>query len=120
MRRAKRIVALATAVADIGGVWPLERVTAVLSDLAEATLSLAMAFTTNPFVVALNMPLMLWNAVPIARRMRAAKAARSAAGGSRWAGIAEHRPPISSSKSRSLVYSTYSSRIPVKPAWCIA
>jgi [glutamine synthetase] adenylyltransferase / [glutamine synthetase]-adenylyl-L-tyrosine phosphorylase len=43
MRRAKRVVALATAVADIGGIWPLERVTAVLSDLAEATLSLAMA-----------------------------------------------------------------------------
>jgi glutamate-ammonia-ligase adenylyltransferase len=43
MRRAKRIVALATAVADIGDIWPLERVTATLSDLAEATLSLAMA-----------------------------------------------------------------------------
>ncbi len=43
MRRAKRIVALATAIADIGGIWPLERVTATLSDLAEATLSLAMA-----------------------------------------------------------------------------
>ena len=28
MRRAKRIVALATAIADIGGIWPLERVTA--------------------------------------------------------------------------------------------
>jgi [glutamine synthetase] adenylyltransferase / [glutamine synthetase]-adenylyl-L-tyrosine phosphorylase len=43
MRRAKRIVALATAIADIAGIWPLERVTAVLSDLAEATLSLALA-----------------------------------------------------------------------------
>src|SRR4029077_6090013 len=43
MRRAKRIVALATAIADIGGIWPLERVTAALSDLAEDTLSLAMA-----------------------------------------------------------------------------
>ena len=43
MRRAKRIVALATAIADIGNIWPLERVTATLSDLAEATLSLAMA-----------------------------------------------------------------------------
>jgi heavy metal translocating P-type ATPase len=38
------------------------------SPLALPTLSLAMAFTTNPFVFALNMPLMLWNAVPIARR----------------------------------------------------
>src|SRR5215472_2850193 len=43
MRRAKRIVALVTAIADIGGIWPLERVTAALSDLAVATLSLAMA-----------------------------------------------------------------------------
>jgi [glutamine synthetase] adenylyltransferase / [glutamine synthetase]-adenylyl-L-tyrosine phosphorylase len=43
MRRTKRIVALATAIADIGGIWPLERVTAALSDLAEATLSLALA-----------------------------------------------------------------------------
>ncbi len=43
MRRAKRIVALATGIADIGDIWPLERVTAALSDLAEATLSLAMA-----------------------------------------------------------------------------
>ena len=50
MRRAKRIVALVTAIADIGGIWPLERITAALSDLAEATLSLAMApsFRTSP------------------------------------------------------------------------
>ena len=43
LRRAKRIVALATAIADIGNIWPLERVTTTLSDLAEAALSLAMA-----------------------------------------------------------------------------
>jgi glutamate-ammonia-ligase adenylyltransferase len=43
LRRAKRVVALATAIADIGGIWPLERVTAALSDLAEVTLGLAMA-----------------------------------------------------------------------------
>ena len=43
MRRAKRIIALVTAIADIGNTWSLERVTAVLSDLAEATLSLATA-----------------------------------------------------------------------------
>jgi glutamate-ammonia-ligase adenylyltransferase len=47
MRRTKRIVALATAIADIGGIWPLERVTAALSDLAEGTLSLAMATRAN-------------------------------------------------------------------------
>ncbi len=42
-RRAKRIIALTTGVADIGNIWPLERVTAAMSDLAEAALSLAMA-----------------------------------------------------------------------------
>ena len=36
--------------------------------LALPTLSLLMAFSANPVVVALNMPLMLWNALPIARR----------------------------------------------------
>ncbi len=41
MRRTKRVVALVAAVADIGGIWPLERVTAALSDLAEAALDLA-------------------------------------------------------------------------------
>jgi glutamate-ammonia-ligase adenylyltransferase len=43
LRRAKRIIALTTALADIGGIWPLERVTTTLSDLAEATLSHALA-----------------------------------------------------------------------------
>ncbi len=41
LRQAKRRVALTTAVADIGGLWKLERVSAVLSDLAEAALQLA-------------------------------------------------------------------------------
>jgi cation transport ATPase len=36
--------------------------------LALPTLSLAMAFSTNPVLVALNMPLMLYNAIPIAKR----------------------------------------------------
>jgi [glutamine synthetase] adenylyltransferase / [glutamine synthetase]-adenylyl-L-tyrosine phosphorylase len=43
LRRVKRVIALTAAVADIGGIWPLERITATLSDLAEATLTLAMA-----------------------------------------------------------------------------
>ncbi len=43
LRRAKRIVALIVAVADIGGVWPLERVTASLSDFAGTALTLAVA-----------------------------------------------------------------------------
>ena len=43
LRRVKRIVALAVAVADIGGLWRLEKVTEALSALAEATLSLSVA-----------------------------------------------------------------------------
>ncbi|MGA3402420.1 MAG: bifunctional [glutamate--ammonia ligase]-adenylyl-L-tyrosine phosphorylase/[glutamate--ammonia-ligase] adenylyltransferase [Acetobacteraceae bacterium] len=43
LRRAKRVVALATAVADLGDIWRLEQVTAALSDLAEAALTLAAA-----------------------------------------------------------------------------
>ena len=38
------------------------------SPLALPTLSLMMAFSSNPVLVTLNMPLMLWNAIPIARR----------------------------------------------------
>ena len=43
LREAKRRIALAVAVADIGGLWRLERVTATLSDLAETALALAAA-----------------------------------------------------------------------------
>ena len=43
LRRAKRQVALATAVADIGGVWTLEQVTGTLSALAEAALEASLA-----------------------------------------------------------------------------
>jgi len=43
MRLAKRHVALATAIADIGGAWCLEQVTGALSDLAEGALRLATA-----------------------------------------------------------------------------
>ena len=43
LRQAKRIVALAVAVADIGGAWRLEKITEALSALAEATLSLSVA-----------------------------------------------------------------------------
>ncbi len=41
LRVAKRVVALAVALADIGGAWGLDRVTGALSDLAEATLRAA-------------------------------------------------------------------------------
>jgi glutamate-ammonia-ligase adenylyltransferase len=43
LRQAKRQIALATAVADIGGAWSLEQVTGALSDLAECALRAATA-----------------------------------------------------------------------------
>ena len=43
LRQAKRRVALAVALADLGGSWSLEQVTAALSDLAEAALGLSCA-----------------------------------------------------------------------------
>ncbi len=42
LRRAKRRVALQTALADLGGVWPLEQVTRALSDLADRATDLAL------------------------------------------------------------------------------
>jgi heavy metal translocating P-type ATPase len=36
--------------------------------LALPTVSLLLAFSANPVVIAINLPLMLWNAMPIARR----------------------------------------------------
>ena len=44
LRQAKRRVALATALADIGGVWPLQRVTETLAALAEAAVDASVAF----------------------------------------------------------------------------
>src|ERR1700743_3784500 len=38
------------------------------SPLGLPTLSLLMAFSANPIVMAANVPLMLWNAIPIAKR----------------------------------------------------
>jgi glutamate-ammonia-ligase adenylyltransferase len=43
LREAKRIVAMAIALADIGGIWPLARVVEALSDLAEAALGRTVA-----------------------------------------------------------------------------
>jgi glutamate-ammonia-ligase adenylyltransferase len=43
LRQSKRAVALAAAVADIGGIWTLEQVTGALSTLAEAALSASVA-----------------------------------------------------------------------------
>ena len=43
LRKAKRIIALTVAVADIGGIWRLDKVTGALSALAEAALSLSVA-----------------------------------------------------------------------------
>ena len=43
VREAKRRAALIIALADIGGIWPLARVTGALSDLAERCLELCVA-----------------------------------------------------------------------------
>ena len=43
LRHAKRLVALATALGDIGGIWTLEQVTDALSSLAETTLRASVA-----------------------------------------------------------------------------
>ncbi len=43
LRRAKRRLGLACAIADIGGMWPLDRVTGALSTLAEVALDAAVA-----------------------------------------------------------------------------
>lgn len=43
LRQAKSRIALITALADIGGIWPLEAVTAILSDLAEAACRVALS-----------------------------------------------------------------------------
>ncbi len=43
LRRAKRVAALVVALADLGTIWSLARVTEALSDLAQATLTLAVA-----------------------------------------------------------------------------
>jgi glutamate-ammonia-ligase adenylyltransferase len=43
LRAAKRDIALAVALADLGGIWHLEAVTAALSDLAERALALSVA-----------------------------------------------------------------------------
>ncbi|MBU2958175.1 glutamine-synthetase adenylyltransferase [Paracoccus sp. 1_MG-2023] len=42
LRQAKRRVALLVALADLGGVWPLEKVTGALSDLADRAVDLAL------------------------------------------------------------------------------
>ncbi|MFY0691369.1 MAG: glutamine-synthetase adenylyltransferase [Paracoccaceae bacterium] len=43
MRQAKRRIALLTALADLGGVWPLEKVTQALTDLADRALQAALS-----------------------------------------------------------------------------
>ena len=42
LRRAKRRVALVTALADLGGIWPLEKVTKTLTDLGDAACTAAL------------------------------------------------------------------------------
>src|SRR6185312_9181216 len=44
LRQAKRTAALATALADIGGIWPLEQVTRSLTEFADASVRGALRF----------------------------------------------------------------------------
>ena len=44
LRRAKAEAALLIALADIGGVWPVERVTRALTDFADAALGAAVRY----------------------------------------------------------------------------
>ena len=48
LRAAKRVVALAVAVADLSGAWSLDQVTGALSDLAEAALRKAVSHLLGP------------------------------------------------------------------------
>ncbi|WP_137701990.1 [protein-PII] uridylyltransferase family protein [Marimonas lutisalis] len=48
LRRAKRRVALLTALADLGGVWALEEVTGALTDFADLSVELAMRAALEP------------------------------------------------------------------------
>ena len=47
LRRAKRRIALLTALADLGGVWPLEKVTGTLTDLADMACTAALRATVG-------------------------------------------------------------------------
>ncbi|WP_417603310.1 glutamine-synthetase adenylyltransferase [Primorskyibacter flagellatus] len=47
LRRAKRRIALLTALADLGGVWPLETVTGTLTDLADTACATALRATVG-------------------------------------------------------------------------
>ena len=58
----------AGATAEAAPVKPETAVLSTRSPLALPTLSLLMAFSANPLVMAANMPLMFYNAIPIAKR----------------------------------------------------
>jgi Cu2+-exporting ATPase len=58
------------------------------SPLGLPTLSLLMAFSGNPFVVAVNMPMMLWNAIPIAGSQSIIEPVSVSATDSRWERVA--------------------------------
>jgi Cu2+-exporting ATPase len=64
----KLLMATANTVAAKPNVAPAPPAVSKRMPLALPTLSLLMAFSANPAVIAVNMPLMLWNAFPIARR----------------------------------------------------
>ena len=56
LRQAKRRVALITALADLAGVWPLEQVTQVLTDLADAAVQSCVAALVSAEVARGKLP----------------------------------------------------------------
>ncbi len=56
LRQAKRRVALITALADLGGIWPLEMVTCMLTEFADAACDLALKWALIPQITRGKMP----------------------------------------------------------------
>lgn len=56
LRQAKRRIALITGLADLGGVWPLEQVTGVLSDFADLAVTTALRATVGAEIARGKLP----------------------------------------------------------------
>ena len=69
LRQAKRRIALITALADLGGVWPLHRVTGLLTDLADAAVGTALRAGLAPLIRRGKLPGMTEDDLPDAAGM---------------------------------------------------
>ncbi|WP_293447483.1 glutamine-synthetase adenylyltransferase [Planktotalea sp.] len=56
LRQAKRRIALITGLADLGGVWPLEKVTSVLTDFADLAVTCALRATIGAEIARAKLP----------------------------------------------------------------